>query len=389
MTFISTFILFLTLTAIDAQINCSHGNCINIRNCPEIISILRGPRPFPPEKIRFLRKLQCGFEGNDPKVCCNQTMTITTKQLESDLSVSQQTTTIMTEESGIDLGPPNVTNHPNLRLLNHSRCGLTSMGLKMFGGEKTRVLEFPWMALLAYDDVENPNLEFRCGGTIISSRYILTAAHCVTSLQTGLTLASVRVGEHDISKERDCEKDSEGREIFCAEKYQDFGIENVTFHPNYTKEHKQNDIALIRLNGTLNFTRLNVKPICLPFKLPTVVPERIILTGWGTTENGTRSSDLLRASLPLIRNELCKDIYKKVSIVSYKQLCAGGEAGTDSCKGDSGGPLQAFSRYNIKSLRVVQHGVVSYGVKNCSLGVPGVYTRVAYYMDWILDSMTD
>lgn len=78
--------------------------------------------------------------------------------------------------------PPDVTNHPNLRLLDE-RCG-PIIQQKVIGGNKTGVFEFPWMALIAYD-VGKPTPEFRCGGTIISKRYILTAAHCITDLPTG------------------------------------------------------------------------------------------------------------------------------------------------------------------------------------------------------------
>ncbi|XP_018301490.1 serine protease easter-like, partial [Mycetomoellerius zeteki] len=145
--------------------------------------------------------------------------------------------------------PPDVTNHPNLRLLDHTLCGPVTQP-KVFGGNKTGIFQYPWMALIAYD-TGRPNPEFRCGGTVISSRYVLTAAHCVTFLPGGLRLIGVRVGDHDISKERDCDTDSQGREIVCAERYQDFGVESFQFHPEYTRTKLQNDIALIRLNGTV------------------------------------------------------------------------------------------------------------------------------------------
>lgn len=76
--------------------------------------------------------------------------------------------------------PPDVTNHANLRLLNHQSCGPITQQ-KVIGGNKTGVFDYPWMALLAYD-VGRGETEFRCDGTLISERYVLTAAHCVTSL---------------------------------------------------------------------------------------------------------------------------------------------------------------------------------------------------------------
>lgn len=85
----------------------------------------------------------------------------------------------------------------------------------------------------------------------------------------------MRIGEHDISTERDCDKDENGIEVACAERYQDFGIENTYVHPGYTKTKLQNDIALIRLNGDADFRSRNVKPICLPIESPIILPRKV------------------------------------------------------------------------------------------------------------------
>jgi transmembrane serine protease 9 len=113
------------------------------------------------------------------------------------------------------------------------------------------------------------------------------------------------------------------------------------------------------------------------------------VTGWGATELGPRSQALLKAFLPPINNEECKEIYKDTTEIWYKQMCAGGANKTDSCMGDSGGPLQSFGTYK-NNPRVIQYGVVSYGLKQCGTeGFPGVYTRISYYMDWILDTLRE
>ncbi|XP_011874753.1 PREDICTED: uncharacterized protein LOC105565840 [Vollenhovia emeryi] len=379
MMFIGTLVLFLVLTTIDAQGRCSEGsgNCINIRNCPAIISILRGSRPLSAEALQTLRNSQCGFEGSDPKVCCDQGTTTTT------------TTTTTTEGPEIIPSPPDVSNHPNLRLLEHVICG-PIVQQKVVGGNKTGVFQYPWMALIAYD-TGRPNPEFRCGGTVISSRYILTAAHCVTTLPAGLRVIGARIGDHDINTERDCERDMNGLEGSCAERYQDFGVDSIHFHPDYTRTKLQNDIALIRLNNSVDFRPRNARPICLPFGTSAPLTQKIgVVTGWGATELGPRSQALLQAKLPLVSYEQCKETYKRTTQIWYKQLCAGGQMNVDSCLGDSGGPLQAGGIYNSRSVRIIQYGVVSYGLKQCGTeGFPGVYTKVAYYMDWILNTMTD
>ncbi|XP_070152531.1 ovochymase [Polyergus mexicanus] len=394
MIFIRLFVLYLAITAIDAQNECSdsRATCINIRNCANIIAILRdSPRPLSPEILQMLRDAQCGFEGNDPMICCvSQRRTTLRPTLSTIITLSLPTTTKRTMEQEIDVSsPPDVTNHPNLRLLDLQKCGPV-IQQKVYGGNKTGVFDFPWMALIAYD-TGKPNPEFRCGGTVISDRFILTAAHCVTQLPADIrSLIGVRVGDHDISKERDCDYDENGLEVQCAERYQDFGVESFYYHPDYTRTKLQNDIALIKLNSSIDFRPLNVKPICLPLgSTALTIPKKAIVTGWGATELGPRSQDLLQAKLPLVPTERCKEVYKRSTQIWYKQLCAGG-LNVDSCFGDSGGPLQAIGIYNGNTIRTIQHGVVSYGVRECgTAGIPGVYTRVAYYMDWILNTMTD
>ena len=65
--------------------------------------------------------------------------------------------------------------------------------------------------------------------------------------------------------------------------------------------------------------------------------------------------------------------------IDESQICAAGLPGTDSCKGDSGGPmmfLDSTSRYRIV-------GVTSFGTIKCDSSVPGVYSRVSHYREWI------
>lgn len=78
-------------------------------------------------------------------------------------------------------------------------------------------------------------------------------------------MIGVRIGDHDTSTKRDCDKDENGQDIECAEPYQEFGVESVHYHPDYSRTLLHNDIALIRLNSTIDFRPLNVKSICLPF----------------------------------------------------------------------------------------------------------------------------
>ena len=78
-----------------------------------------------------------------------------------------------------------------------------------------------------------------------------------------LRLSGVRVGEHDITTERDCDNPGTASEV-CAERYQDFTIDQVIYHPQYSPVSMHDDIAIIRLNRDIDFRPKNAKPICLP-----------------------------------------------------------------------------------------------------------------------------
>lgn len=111
------------------------------------------------------------------------------------------------------------------------------------------------------------------------------------------------------------------------------------------------------------------------------------VTGWGTTENGSSSDVLLQAKVPIQSRSVCSQTYRRE--VPHTQLCVGGGDLQDSCKGDSGGPLQAPAPYlDEYKVRMVEFGIVSMGVTSCGqISLPGLYTNVAVYVQWITDVM--
>lgn len=111
---------------------------------------------------------------------------------------------------------------------------------------------------------------------------------------------------------------------------------------------------------------------------------------WLYSVSGYASPELLKVELPVITQDSCQRRYNQTSTpvkIGPQQLCAGGTPGKDSCQGDSGGPLKQMGMVH-NDARFVQYGIVSFGPRFCGVAnQPGVYTKVAYYMDWILDNM--
>jgi secreted trypsin-like serine protease len=101
----------------------------------------------------------------------------------------------------------------------------------------------------------------------------------------------------------------------------------------------------------------------------------VTATGWGTTETGHVSPQLLQADLETVD---CASATALSHPTTDNQLCASAD-GKDACQGDSGGPLI------VTAGEPVLVGIVSWGDKCALPGHPGVYTRIdrAHYLDWI------
>ncbi|XP_053958427.1 serine protease grass-like [Anastrepha ludens] len=254
-------------------------------------------------------------------------------------------------------------------------CGDNSRKRISFGSEST-FLSHPWSVLLIYKS-EN---KFQCGGTLITKRYVLTAAHCIKTYLSG-----VRLGEHDIDLPIDCELDELGEE-HCLAPVLDVGIEKVIKQPKFSAANFNNDIALLRLDRPIIFIN-SIKPICIPeYQNQVIAKEHGIISGWGATENLTFSHTHREAAIPIISRENCQSIYRRRSIDNTK-LCTRGIEGEDTCDGDSGGPLyvRVEGDGSGRKFRYMQVGVISLGYQHCGTkqNTPALYTNIAAYFDWI------
>lgn len=216
-----------------------------------------------------------------------------------------------------------------------------------------------------------------CGGALVSSRYVVTAAHCVVSGSRSQNLPprifQIRLGDHDLNKEDDLPSGTT----------KDVKVSKITRHTDFDPKTYKNDIAILQLEEDVSFSEY-IAPVCLPYNAVygTLARETAVVTGWGYTKYEGKGSDVLKeANIRVWSEAECKEAFKKEVAITSEYLCAGdGDGKTDSCQGDSGGPL--VYEDGIKYYLV---GVVSFGKKCATPGYPGAYTRVTKYLQWLND----
>nr|XP_041632819.1 serine protease grass-like [Drosophila kikkawai] len=199
----------------------------------------------------------------------------------------------------------------------------------------------PWMAV-----VSNQH-GFLCGGTLITKKFVLTAAHCID-------------GQDQLCR---------GVEIYK--------VTRASVHLDYNPSQGTNDIGLLELESEVQYKN-HIQPICVVTDDAINVNNINVFTafGWGQTQTG-RASQLLMA-VRLFRRDSEECHFEFRHQVRDNQICAGSARG-DTCHGDSGGPLTT-----VVGERYIQVGIVSYGTGMCNASA--IYTDVWSYIDWIVSN---
>ena len=242
--------------------------------------------------------------------------------------------------------------------------------VKILGGTESKSGDWPWMTALLFSDEPDTYLAQFCGGVLVGSSWVLTAAHCVDGKSPGEI--DVAVGAYDLS----------------APAVNRIRVKNIRTHTQYNPTTIQNDIALLEIS------RPSSQPLLSLFSgeskegVPSsMLGEMTTALGWGMADSVSYlyyPETLRQVNLPIVSNSYCDDIYGEPSLLS-SQICAGYYEGKDACAGDSGGALVS----NVDGIWV-HVGLVSFGAP-CDTynGWYGVYTRTSSYIDFVKQYVPD
>lgn len=215
-----------------------------------------------------------------------------------------------------------------------------------------------------------------CGATILNEHWLLTAGHCLCNglnqFMKSQHISGI-VGLHSISEYQTNQLTSNSIEV---------SFQKIVVHPGYSCTKIKDDIALLQMSKPLSIG-LAIKPICL--NTNNILDNSLaVVSGWGWTKEdqseGIRSDTLRKAAVQIWNNKECEMSFHRNGRTDYNildtQMCAGLKSGgIDSCWADSGGPLVSDNNLLV--------GVVSTGIGCARPGLPGIYTRVSKYIDWI------
>ncbi|CAG9863676.1 unnamed protein product [Phyllotreta striolata] len=370
-----------------------NGVCEFITHCPQAMADLK--KGIFPTNI-------CGYQGTKSIICCenNTPRPIVTERTPTPhitRSTSPPTTTTVRQRPNLSNAKapgdkakemckeyaqfayekiPSQTLNLDTTFSSELICPIKTVPL-IVDGTQASEREFPHMIHLGY--LSGTETEWACGGTLISTKFILTAAHCVH----GHALGDVKLARGGFTNQTET-KHVQVRNV----------IQRIN-HPSYNYQ-KYNDIALLRVDRSFDLNTY-LRPACLYTQH--YIPYRTsIASGWGNTQYGLEggSKELLKVTLEFFTTAECNNTYRRsinkadsdlyMGIDEGSMICAGSRVNkSDTCNGDSGGPLVLVhpDAPDIKCMYDVI-GITSFGYY-CGLAknLPSVYTRVSNYVAWI------
>ncbi|XP_017776779.1 PREDICTED: venom protease-like isoform X2 [Nicrophorus vespilloides] len=241
----------------------------------------------------------------------------------------------------------------------HKRLTRDEYGNKEYGS--TDSIPINTQSIAALGQRNESSTKWVCAGSLISNKFVLTAAKCVNQ-----SINIIRLGDTYL------ENDNDGIE------HQEYGVLRHIVHPKYKYPFVYNDIALIELNDTVRFTY---------FVLPLCISDGGLAYPFG--EIGYNETSVVHIQVFGLNNRAC-DLYfehdKFANLVPFgldldTQICASGSNYHNTCQASVGAPLQSTDlNYDytnfLEGITVIP--------KPCShTNEPGLYTRVSHYAPWI------
>jgi len=244
---------------------------------------------------------------------------------------------------------------------------------KVSGGTAASDHEFPHMASIQYLSSSTALGVHFCGGTIISNKHILTAAHC--NIGVALDKLQVVVG----SSNNVCTSSNSASTGCLIRK-----VVKFTSNPTYSSSSIKNDVAIIELDVPLPLDGTKITAAQIEGgSIPT--NNMVYIAGWGRTTTAASVTVIQKALVPISPMTVCNA--KNLGATVPQQICAGNGNGIDTCGGDSGGPLfRIDTSSNVKVFVVA--GIVSYGPAGCGGTNVGIYTNTTSYLSFISGQVT-
>lgn len=237
---------------------------------------------------------------------------------------------------------------------------------RIVGGNVATVNAHPYLAGLLID-VFGLNAPSACGGSILTSTRVLTAAHCWNDGRFQAWRIQVVLGSPFLFHG--------GLRIFAS---------SIALHQNYDHRTFANDIAMLYLPNQIPFSN-QIRPITLPsgpFLTFDYAGSWALASGYGRYSDltiPTTNTMVRNVVLQVISLEQCRRVYGS-NVILDSNVCTNGVGGVGICQGDSGGPLTVFANGGQEILLGVSSFVAYDG---CQLGHPSAYASVPKFIDWI------
>ncbi|CAK1587606.1 unnamed protein product [Parnassius mnemosyne] len=243
--------------------------------------------------------------------------------------------------------------------------------------------EFPWMVALIkkHDGEDWSQKNYLGGGTIIHPSVVVTAAHKIDKYIP--EQIKCRAGEWDTQT---------NLELYP---YQERDVQKIVTHEEYYKTPAYNDISLLILEKPYDLRDApHIGVACLSPDLP-VPGKQCFSMGWGKEfqKKDKYAVILKKVQLPYVAFEECQASLRKTRLTARynlhsSHLCAGGEEGVDTCKGDGGSSLVCPILEDGEFTRFAVYGMVAFGV-GCGNPIPAVYVNIPHLYRWIGAKMRD